>query len=80
MSEYFENMGHLENIKKKASICESAIQSHKESIRNHLPILCEAQDIDGDLIVSMAMALNEKCLELQGYYKKIAVLERALGQ
>ncbi|MFI3271841.1 MAG: hypothetical protein R3Y11_07055 [Pseudomonadota bacterium] len=80
MSEYFEHVGQLEGLKKQVSICESAIQSHKESIRNHLPLLCEAQDIDGDLIVSMAIALNEKCMELRGLRKKMDILERAMGQ
>lgn len=80
MSEYFEHVGQLENIRKKQHICISAIQSYKESIRGHLPLLRESQEIDGDLIVSLAISLNEKCIELRGYNKKIAVLERALGR
>lgn len=80
MSEYFENIGQLENIKPKSAICEDAIHNYKESIRRHLPLVGEANELDGDFIVSMAIALNEKCLELRSYHKKIAVLERAVGR
>lgn len=80
MSEYFENIGQLENIKQKSAMCEGLIQSYKESIRRQLPLVGEACEVDGEFIVSMAIALNEKCLELRGYHKKIAVLERAVGR
>ncbi len=80
MSEYFAHMGELEDLKKRREICVSAIASHRESIRAALPIAGDVEDIKSDYIMQLSITLNERCLELKGFDKKILVLSRAVGR
>lgn len=77
---YHENLGQLHDLRKRREIIETQIRSHRESMRNALPLVGEVADIQGEYIMQLAISLNEKCHELQGYDKKIAVLSRETGQ
>lgn len=80
MSNYYEMIGHLEDIKKRRENTVSQIKSHCESIERAVSVLYEPEQINGEYIMQLAIALNEKCRELEGYNKKIAVLNRATGK
>lgn len=77
---YFEDMGKLEDLKKRRELVATQIKSHRESIRNALPIIGEVEDIQSEYVMQLAVSLNERCMELIGYDKKIAVLSRETGK
>ena len=77
---YFENVGQLEDLRKRRELVVTQMQSHRESLRNALPIIGEVEDINGDYIVQLAISLNERKNELVGYDKKIVVLSRETGK
>lgn len=80
MSNYYEMIGHLEDIKKRRENIISQIISHCESIGRSVSILYKPEDINSEYIMQLAITLNEKCKELDAYNKKIEVLNRAMGK
>lgn len=76
---YFEYKGQMEDLKKRRQICESAINSHRESLRAALNPALDIEDIQSEYIMELAIALREDCLEYNNYSKKIAVLSREVG-
>ncbi len=80
MSEYFETMGEIADLKKRREICETAIHSHRESLRRALPVAADVEEINGEYVVQLAITLNERLMELKGYDKKIKALKSIVGQ
>lgn len=76
---YYEYKGQMEDLKKRRQICESAINSHRESLRSALNPVLDIEDIQSDYIMELSIALREHCLEYAEYSKKIAVLSREIG-
>ncbi len=77
---YFEFKGQLEDLKKRRQICESAINSHRESLRGALNPITDIDEIPSDYIMELAITLRERCVEYKEYSKKIAVLSREIGE
>lgn len=78
MSERRENMGHREDLRARRKLAVAEILALRGSLRAALPITGEAQEIDGDHVLSLALALKEKCAELSGLDRKITILNREL--
>lgn len=79
MGERLENIGKREELRRRRGIIEAEALSHRDSIRAALPLTGEAEEIDGEYVMSLAISLNEKVQELKGVNRKIAILERELG-
>lgn len=77
---YFEYKGQLEDLKKRRQLCESAINSHRESLRNALNPITDIEDIQSEYIMELGITLRERCLDYKEYSKKIAVLSREIGE
>lgn len=77
---YYEFKGQMEDLKKRRQICESAINSHRESLRAALNPVLDIEDIQSDYIMELSIALREHCIEYTEYSKKIAVLSREIGE
>ena len=77
---YFENVGKLEDLKKRREIVATQIMSHRESILNALPLVGDVEDIKVEYVMQLAISLNERHNELVGYDKKIVVLSRETGK
>lgn len=78
MSERTENIGQRETLRHIRKRLEAEAVSHRDSLRAALPVAGEPADIDGDYVLSLAVALAEKVRELRGVNKKIAILDREL--
>jgi len=78
MSERRENMGHREDLRTRRRIVSAEVQSHKDSIRAALPAVAEAEEIDAERVLNLALALKESRDELAGLDRKIAILTREL--
>lgn len=79
MSERTENIGQRETLRHIAKRLEAEAASHRDSLRAALPVAGEVENIDGGYVLSLAVALNEKVVELRGVHQKIAILDRELG-
>lgn len=77
---YYEYKGQMEDLKKRRQICESAINSHLESLRVALNPALDTHEIQSDYIVELSIALREDCIQYNAYAKKIAVLQREIGE
>ncbi len=77
---YYEFKGQMEDLKKRRQICESAINSHRESLRAALNPALDTNEIQSDYIVELSIALREDCIQYNAYAKKIAVLQREIGE
>lgn len=78
MSERAENIGQRESLKHIRKRLEAEILSHRDSMRAALPLGGDPADIDGDYVLSLAVALQDKIVELQGINRKIAILTREI--
>jgi hypothetical protein len=78
MSERRENIGHREDLRSRRKLVAGELQALRGSIRAALPVVGEVQDIDGDHVLSLCLALKEKADELAGLDRKIAILTREL--
>lgn len=76
---YYEYKGQMEDLKKRRQICESSINSHRESLRAALNPALDIPEIQSEYIMELAIALREDCLQYAEYSKKIHVLEREVG-
>ena len=79
MSERMENIGQRESLRHIRKRLETEAVSHRESLRAALPIVGDVAAIDGEYVLSLAIALNEKTTELHGVNQKLAILDRELG-
>lgn len=78
MSERRENMGHREDLRARRKIVAAEILSHKDSIRAAIPAVAEAEEIDAEHVLNLALAMKESRDELAGLDRKIAILTREL--
>lgn len=74
MSERTEYIGQRESLRHVQKRLEAEALSHRDSLRAALPIIAEPAEIDVEYVLSLALALNEKILQLRGINKQIAVL------
>ena len=79
MSERMENIGQRESLRHVRKRLEAEAASHRDSLRAALPIVGDVAAIDGEYVLSLAVALNEKTTELHGVNQKLAILDRELG-
>ena len=72
-------MGERESRRVKRKAIGAEVQSHRDSLLSSLSILHEPEDLDGEYVAVLGVKLSERLLELKGVDKKIAVLNRELG-
>lgn len=75
-----EFLGERESLRVKRKAIVAEVQSHRDSLLSSLSILHEPEDLDGEYIAVLGVKLSERLLELKGVDKKIAVLNRELGE
>lgn len=78
MSERADNIGQRESLKHIRKRLEAELLSHRDSMRAALPLGGELTDIDCDYILSLALAVQNKLVELRGVNAKIAILTREI--
>lgn len=76
---YYENIGKLADLKKRRELVETQAHALRDGIRHALPVDEDLDKINGEYVMQLAISLNEKCIELVGYDKKIEVLSRETG-
>lgn len=74
-----EYLGERESLRVKRKAIVAEVQSHRDSLLSSLSILHEPEELDGEYIAVLGVKLSERLLELKGVDKKIAVLNRELG-
>ena len=79
MSERAEYMRQREDLLLRRRNIETEVRSHRDSIRAALPLAGDAQDIEGEYVMRLAITMNERLAALRGVNRKIAILERELG-
>lgn len=75
-----EFLGERESLRVKRKAIVAEVQSHRDSLLSSLSILHEPEDLDGEYVAVLGVKLSERLLELKGVDKKIAVLNRELGE
>ncbi len=75
-----EYLGERESLRVKRKAIVAEVQSHRDSLLSSLSILHEPDELDGEYIAVLGVKLSERLLELKGVDKKIAVLNRELGE
>ncbi len=75
-----EFLGERESLRVKRKAIVAEVQSHRDSLLSSLSILHEPDELDGEYIAVLGVKLSERLLELKGVDKKIAVLNRELGE
>ena len=78
MSERRENLGHREDLRARRKQVAAEVLALRGSLRAALPVAGEAHEVDGDHVLSLALAMKEKCDELAGLDRKINILNREL--
>lgn len=74
-----EFLGERESLRVQRKAIVAEVQSHRDSLLSSLSILHEPEDLDGEYVAVLGVKLSERLLELKGVDKKIAVLNRELG-
>lgn len=74
-----EFLGKRESLRVQRKAIVAEVQSHRDSLLSSLSILHEPEDLDGEYVAVLGVKLSERLLELKGVDKKIAVLNRELG-
>ena len=75
-----EYLGERESLRVQRKAIVAEVQSHRDSLLSSLSILHEPEELDGEYIAVLGVKLSERLLELKGVDKKIAVLNRELGE
>ena len=75
-----EYLGERESLRVKRKAIVAEVQSHRDSLLSSLSILHEPDELDGEYIAVLGVKLSDRLLELKGVDKKIAVLNRELGE
>lgn len=79
MSERNEHLGQREELRARRKRVSAEVESHRDSLRAALPLTAENESLDGEHIVTLALALKERLDELRGLDRKIRILTRELG-
>lgn len=74
-----EYVGERESLRVKRKVIVAEVQSHRDSLLSSLSVIHEPEELDGEYIAVLGVKLSERLLELKGVDKKIAVLNRELG-
>lgn len=78
MSERRENIGQREELRTRRKRVAAEILSHRDSLRAALPVTASAEELEGEHVLALAIALNERLEELKGLDKKISILTREI--
>ena len=79
MSERTENLGRRVELRRERQRLAAESDGHRGLLRRQLPLDDEVDDLDGEGIFNSALALRQSLVELSGVNKKIAILNRELG-
>ena len=79
MSERREHLGQREELRARKKRVAAEVASHRDSLRAALPVAAESEELDGEHVLALAIALNERLEELKGLNRKITILTRELG-
>ncbi len=74
-----EFLGERESLRVQRKAIVAEVQSHRDSLLSSLSILHEPEDLDGEYVAVLGVKLSERLQQLKGVDKKIAVLNRELG-
>ena len=79
MSERAENMGRLVELDRTRKRLAAECEALRDSLRRLLPLAEDVSALDREKILTSAVALDQSLLELAGVDKKLAILNRELG-
>lgn len=80
MSERAENLGRRVELRRERQRLAVECEALRDSLRRALPVVEEVGGLDREKILSAALALDQSLVELAGVDKKIAILNRELGE
>ncbi|WP_027188218.1 hypothetical protein [Desulfovibrio cuneatus] len=79
MSERIQNLGLRTELRQTAQRLGVEVEALRDQLRGLLPTHEEPDTLNGETILNTAIALQGRLAELQGYTRKIAILNRELG-
>lgn len=74
-----EELGQREELRVRRKIIEAEVQSHRDSLLSALSIIHPLDELQGEYIAALGVKLNERLMELDGVNRRIAILNRELG-
>lgn len=79
MSERTQYMGQRVELRQQRQRVALDCEALRDRLRLALPLAEEVSAIDREVVVNAAMALHDRLGELQGIDRKLAILNRELG-
>ena len=79
MSERIDNLGRRVELRRERQRLAVECDGLRGLLRRHLPLDVEVDDLDGEVVLNAALALRQSLTELEGINKRIAILNRELG-
>ena len=79
MTERHQMLGERADLKPKRQKLRAECEALRDRLRAALPVHNEVDALDGENILTTAIALRESLGELAGLNHKIGILERELG-
>ena len=79
MSERTENLGRRVELRRERQRLTAECDGLRGLLRRQLPLDVEVDDLDGEGIFNAALALRQSLMELSGINRRLAVLNRELG-
>ena len=80
MSERLENIGLRADLRMQKTRLEAEVEALRDTLRRLLPKHEDVIELNGEKILNTAIALNTSLEELKGIQRKIAILNRELGE
>ena len=80
MSERLENIGLRADLRMQKIRIETEVEALRDTLRRLLPKHEDVIELNGEKILNTAIALNTILEELKGIQRKIAILNRELGE
>lgn len=80
MSERLENIGLRADLRMQKIRIETEVEALRDTLRRLLPKHEDVIELNGEKILNTAIALNTSLEELKGIQRKIAILNRELGE
>ncbi len=80
MSERLENIGLRADLRMQKTRLEAEVEALRDTLRRLLPKHEDVIELNGEKILNTAIALNTNLEELKGIQRKIAILNRELGE
>lgn len=79
MSERIDNLGRRVELRRERQRLAVECDGLRGLLRRQLPLDVEVDDLDGEVVLNAALALRQSLTELEGINKRIAILNRELG-